>query len=148
MISGGAIYGNRWPRKLRSFLNRHVSQLRKVPVWFFSSGPLDDPAAREAIPATTQVAVLAERVGAKDHVTFGGRLEANATGFPASAMAKRKSGDWRNPGRIREWAAKLASEIPTATPARRSTIPHIPFGGCWLMGSWDGLRVRRSWPLF
>ena len=50
VIVGGALYGNRWPRKMRSFVNRHERQLRKVPVWFFSSGPLDDSADREAIP--------------------------------------------------------------------------------------------------
>jgi menaquinone-dependent protoporphyrinogen oxidase len=71
VIIGGALYGNRGPRKLRSFVNRHIRQLRKVLVWFFSSGPLDDRADRETIPATTQVAALAERVGAKGHVTAG-----------------------------------------------------------------------------
>jgi menaquinone-dependent protoporphyrinogen oxidase len=118
VIIGGALYANRWPGKLRSFVNRHLKQLRKVPVWFFSSGPLDDSADRQAIPATAQVAVLAERVGAKGHVTFGGRLERGATGFPASAMAKKKSGDWRNPESIRAWAAELAAEIPNAKPGK------------------------------
>jgi menaquinone-dependent protoporphyrinogen oxidase len=70
VIVGGALYANRWPRKLGRFVNRHAKQLRKVPVWFFSSGPLDDSADCEDIPATTQVADLAERVGAKSHVTF------------------------------------------------------------------------------
>jgi menaquinone-dependent protoporphyrinogen oxidase len=52
-------------------VNRHVSRLRTLPVWFFSSGPLDDSADRDEIPAPAQVAVLAERIGAKGHVTFG-----------------------------------------------------------------------------
>lgn len=127
MIVGGALYGNRWPRKLRGFVNRHVKQLRNVPVWFFSSGPLDDSADHETIPATTQVAVLAERVGAKAHVTLGGRLKRDASGFPASAMAKTKSGDWRNPGRIRAWASKLAIEIPKATPGKPMEHPARSF---------------------
>lgn len=116
VIVGGALYANRWPRNVRRFVNGHVEQLRKVPVWFFSSGPLDDSADHEDIPATMQVTVLAERAGAKGHITFGGRLEPNAKGFPASAMAKTKSGDWRNPERIRAWAAKLAAELPHARP--------------------------------
>lgn len=118
VIIGGALYANHWPHKLRTFVSRHVAQLRKVPVWFFSSGPLGDAADDQAIPAPTQVAILAERIGAKGHVTFGGRLAPDATGFPASAMARKKSGDWRNPNRIREWAAELAAQIPTATPGR------------------------------
>jgi hypothetical protein len=36
-------------------VNHDVSQLRYVPAWFFSSGPLDDFAEREAISAATQV---------------------------------------------------------------------------------------------
>jgi menaquinone-dependent protoporphyrinogen oxidase len=116
VIVGGALYANRWPADLRRFVNRHGEQLRTVPVWLFSSGPLDDSADHGDIPPTRQVAVLAERIGAKGHVTFGGRLERDATGFPASAMAKTSSGDWRNPERIRAWAAALAAELPTATP--------------------------------
>jgi menaquinone-dependent protoporphyrinogen oxidase len=116
VIIGSALYSNRWTAGAIRFVNRHIHQLRKVPVWFFSSGPLDDSADHEDIPATRQVAVLAERVGAQGHVTFGGRLESDAKGFPASAMAKTKSGDWRNPERIRTWADELARELPCATP--------------------------------
>jgi hypothetical protein len=31
-------------------------------------------------------------------------------------MAKKKSGDWRNPERIRAWASELASALPNASP--------------------------------
>lgn len=116
VIVGGALYANRWPANVRRFVNRHIGQLRKVPVWFFSSGPLDDTAEHEDIAATNQVGVLAERVGAKGHVTFGGRLEPTTKGFPAAAMAKTHSGDWRNPDRVRAWAAELSASLPSATP--------------------------------
>jgi menaquinone-dependent protoporphyrinogen oxidase len=116
VIVGGALYGNRWLGPARRFVSRHVAHLRQVPVWFFSSGPLDESADQKDIPPTFEVAVLAERVGANGHITFGGRLESGAKGFPASAMAKKKSGDWRNPERVRAWAAKLAHELPSARP--------------------------------
>lgn len=116
VLVGGALYANRWARSARRFVGRHVRELRRIPVWFFSSGPLDDSADRKEIPPPTEVAVLAERVGAKDHVTFGGRLEPDVKGFPASAMAKTKSGDWRNPDRIRAWATELANALPDALP--------------------------------
>ena len=38
-----------------------------------------------AIPPVPQVQELLERIGARGHVTFGGRLPADAKGFPASA---------------------------------------------------------------
>jgi menaquinone-dependent protoporphyrinogen oxidase len=116
VIVGGALYANRWAASARRFVGRHVKELRKVPVWLFSSGPLDDSAERGDIPATTQVAVLAERIGAQGHVTFGGRLAPDAKGFPASAMARKMSGDWRNPDRIRAWADGLSRALPEARP--------------------------------
>jgi hypothetical protein len=85
-------------------------------VWFFSSGPLDDSSDREEISPTLQVQTLMERVGAIGHVTFGGRLTSDAHGFPANAMAKKRSGDWRNLSRIRAWAAEIARLLPTARP--------------------------------
>jgi hypothetical protein len=57
-----------------------------------------------------------ERVGALGHATFGGRLAPDAQGFPASAMARRHSGDWRDPAQIREWATAISRLLPTARP--------------------------------
>jgi menaquinone-dependent protoporphyrinogen oxidase len=115
-IVGGALYANRWHRDARRFVSRRQRDLRRVPVWFFSSGPLDDSSDRGDIPPTLQVQTLMDRVGALGHATFGGRLAPNARGFPASAMAKKHSGDWRNLSRIRTWAVDIARGLPTARP--------------------------------
>jgi menaquinone-dependent protoporphyrinogen oxidase len=114
VIVGGALYMQRWHRAARRFVRRHARELSTVPTWFFSSGPLDDSAERSSIEPVPQVAALMARVGARDHVTFGGRLAHDARGFPASAMAKKHSGDWRNPERIRAWGDEIASALPTA----------------------------------
>lgn len=116
VILGGALYANRWHPSARRFVRLHERELRNVPVWLFSSGPLDDSADREVIQPPAQVQSLMDRLGAQGHVTFGGRLERDATGFPASAMAKQHSGDWRNPDRIRGWAADIARALPAARP--------------------------------
>jgi menaquinone-dependent protoporphyrinogen oxidase len=116
VVVGGALYANRWHPDARQFVNRHERELRRVPVWFFSSGPLDDSAEREAIAPTRPVRVLMDRVGATEHVTFGGRLAPDARGFPASAMAKEHAGDFRRPERIEAWASEIARALPTARP--------------------------------
>jgi menaquinone-dependent protoporphyrinogen oxidase len=131
-IVGGALYANRWPWSVRHFVMHHLRRLRAIPVWFFSSGPLDASADGQDIAPTSQVAVLAERVGAKGHVTFGGRLQADAKGFPAGAMAKTKSGDWRNPDRIRAWAGEIAAVLPTAAPGK--AVDH-PAGSVWRLAA-------------
>jgi menaquinone-dependent protoporphyrinogen oxidase len=115
-VIGGALYANRWHRDAYRFVSRNMEALRRIPVWLFSSGPLDDSADREEIPPAPLVGVLLERVGAQGHTTFGGRLDPDATGFIAASMAKKLSGDWRNPERIRAWAANVADAIPTARP--------------------------------
>ena len=117
VIVGGALYANRWHRHARRFVKRHAAVLRTRPVWLFSSGPLDDSASTTEIPPVPQVRKLADRVDARGHVTFGGRLAPDASGFPAGAMAKTHSGDWRDPARIRAWAGTVATELLPATHA-------------------------------
>jgi menaquinone-dependent protoporphyrinogen oxidase len=111
VIVGGALYNHRWHRHARRFVKRHAELLRTRPVWLFSSGPLDDSAATGEIEPIAQVQRLLGRVGARGHVTFGGRLAPDAKGFPASSMAKTRAGDWRDPERIRSWAATVAQEL-------------------------------------
>jgi menaquinone-dependent protoporphyrinogen oxidase len=94
VVLGGALYASRWHRAARRFVRRHAAELRRLPVYFFSSGPLDDSAAKGDSQPVKSVAALMDRVGARGHVTFGGRLSQHARGFPASAMAKRNAGDW------------------------------------------------------
>jgi len=122
-IVGGALYANRWHPDARRFVNRQEGRLRAVAVWFFSSGPLDTSAERQTIPPTRQVRILMDRVGAQGHVTFGGRLTPDARGFPARAMAKKHSGDWRRPELIRAWASDVARALPTARPGVATTPP-------------------------
>ena len=134
VVVGGALYANRWHRAARRFVTRREKDLRSVPVWFFSSGPLDDSADRQVIPPTRQVEILMERVGAQGHVTFGGRLLPGARGFPASAMAKKRAGDWRRPDRIRSWAIDIARALPTARPGVVIAQPGRSLPRLWLHG--------------
>lgn len=121
-IIGGALYANRWHRDARRLVTRHQAALQRIPVWLFSSGPLDGSAARAPIAPVTEVAVLMERIGAAGHATFGGRLEPDVTGWMAHAMARHHSGDWRDPAQIRAWAIDVAAQLSTARP--RAPIVH------------------------
>jgi menaquinone-dependent protoporphyrinogen oxidase len=111
VVIGGSLYAGHWSRSAQRLVKRHASDLETVPVWMFSSGPLDDTALDSEIPPVAHVAELIERVGARGHATFGGRLLPDATGFPASAMAKTMSGDWRDPDRIFTWAERIVRDI-------------------------------------
>jgi menaquinone-dependent protoporphyrinogen oxidase len=111
VIVGGGLYASRWHRAARRFAKRQASQLRQRPTYFFSSGPLDDSADRGEIPPVKSVRALMARTGARGHVTFGGRLAPDAKGFPASAMAKKQAGDWRDPAQVRQWTQAIAAQL-------------------------------------
>ena len=49
-IVGGAVYANRWHRDARRLVARHIADLRRIPVWLFSSGPLDASATSCSAP--------------------------------------------------------------------------------------------------
>lgn len=111
VVVGGALYAMRWHKDARGFVKRNAAVLRTKPVWLFSDGPLDDSAAQREIPPVKGVQKLMDRVGARGHATFGGRLPADARGFPASAMAKEHAGDWRDMDQIRTWADQVAAAL-------------------------------------
>ena len=55
-----------------------------------------------------------ERLGAREHVVFGGRLPLEPAGFVEKAMVNEtppEQRDLRNWDEIREWAAKIAREV-------------------------------------
>lgn len=111
IVVGGALYASHWHPDARRFVRRFATELHQRPVYFFSSGPLDDSARTQEIPPTKQVAGLMEQVGARGHVTFGGRLTPGAHGLVAHAMAKQHSGDWRNDQQVREFATRMVNEL-------------------------------------
>jgi menaquinone-dependent protoporphyrinogen oxidase len=50
-------------------------------------------------------------IGARGHVTVGGRLEPDAKGFPASAMAKKNAGDWRDREQVHAWITSIIEDL-------------------------------------
>ena len=123
IVIGGALYAHRWVGEVTRFVRRHERILRTKSVWLFSSGPLDDSASTQHVPTVPQVAALMTRIGARGHMTFGGRLEPDASGFVAGAMAKNHAGDWRDWRRIRDWSHYLAAEIEKARPIALAPRP-------------------------
>jgi menaquinone-dependent protoporphyrinogen oxidase len=116
VVVGGALYAYRWHRAARRFVRRHAAEIRQRPSYFFSSGPLDDSATRGDIPPVKGVKALMEKTGVREHATFGGRLTPDAKGFPASAMAKKLAGDWRDPEQVQQWTHTIASRLRGEVP--------------------------------
>ena len=116
VVLGSAVYMNRWRKDAIRFLKQHRIDLAGRTVWLFQSGPLDDENAPAELPR--KVRALAAEVGARPHLTFGGRLSADATGFVAGRMASRgMAGDFRDFEQIRRFAEGIAQELRRATAA-------------------------------
>jgi menaquinone-dependent protoporphyrinogen oxidase len=111
VVLAGALYAFRWHRDARRFAKRFASALRQRPVWLVSSGPLDNSAATKEIPPVKQVVRAMASTGARGHLTIGGRLEPDAKGFPASAMAKKSAGDWRDRDQIHRWVTSVVADL-------------------------------------
>ncbi len=129
VVVGGALYAGRWHRDAARFVSRHLAALRARPVWLFSSGPLDGSAADHDIPPVRRVAAVMAQVGARGHVTFGGRLAPDATGFVASRMAPQHAGDWRDRVQVARWADHVAGAITWDHGGRAQAMapdPHWP----------------------
>lgn len=122
VVLGSAVYIKRWRGDSRRFLRRHRRALAKLPFWVFSSGPVGDPA--EDRPEWTEppkIVAAAERLGARGHVVFGGRLPADPKGKIERAMVigvPAEFRDRRDWDEIRAWAKTVARELSAAAPQR------------------------------
>lgn len=105
VIVGGALYTLRWHKDARQFVKRHRRSLTGLPVWLFSSGPLDDRALRDEIPPVRWVQKAMLDLGARGHLTFGGRNLKKQGSLPI--------GDWRDPDQVTDWGKRIAEELRT-----------------------------------
>lgn len=118
VVVGGALYNNHWHSDASDFVNRYASALRELPVWFFSSGPLDDSARSGALAPVAQVRDLARKFDIRGHMTFGGVLEHRAGGRLSAFLSYGEVGDWRDPNQVVQWAERIVAQLGEA----RTTI--------------------------
>ncbi|MFI2752188.1 flavodoxin domain-containing protein [Cellulomonas sp. P22] len=111
VIVAGALYAGRWHKDARKLVKRQAERLSELPVWLVATGPLDASAEEGQISPVPHVREAAARIGARGVQTFGGRLEPDAKGFPASAMAKTKAGDWRDAEHVARWVDEVDGQL-------------------------------------
>jgi menaquinone-dependent protoporphyrinogen oxidase len=109
---GAAVYLLRWHPDVLVFLHAHERALATRHVWLFESGPLDDLPETRVRELPSPVAVLADRILIRGHVTFGGCLRPETEGVLEQLMAVGGLvGDYREWDRVRAWAGDIALEI-------------------------------------
>ena len=112
-IIGSAVYAGRWAREGRALIGRLTPVPQGLPVWLFSSGPLGDDGAREALPLST-VDELVASTGAQEHRIFAGRLDRGRLSLAERAVAKAvhaPEGDFRDWHEVEAWADTIAATL-------------------------------------
>jgi menaquinone-dependent protoporphyrinogen oxidase len=123
VVLGSAVYIKRWRGDARRFLRKHGKELSRRPFWVFSSGPVGEPRAdEEGSPwlEPPRIVEKVERLGAREHVVFGGRVPTEPHGPAQRAMVENTPPEYRdrrNWDEIRAWAARVASELHATVPS-------------------------------
>jgi menaquinone-dependent protoporphyrinogen oxidase len=111
VIVGGALYNNRWHPAAFDFVARFRGTLRTLPVWFFSSGPLDDSARSGDLAPIPQVRDLARMIDIRSHMTFGGVLERKRRGPLGGLLAYGPVGDFRDLHQVEAWVERVIRQL-------------------------------------
>ncbi len=116
-VLGSAVYVGRMALGMRDLVDRQAGQLRARPVWLFWSGPVNDPPSTTVTP--DDVRSVADAIGARDVRMFPGRLERdelNISERALVALVRAEQGDFRDLDDVRQWAARIATELRAGTP--------------------------------
>ncbi|GIG29346.1 flavodoxin [Cellulomonas marina] len=112
VVLGSAVYLAHWVPVARELAARLADELRERPVWLFSSGLATQPAASANSPH--ELAELRERIGARGHRSFRGRLDRSLLSFAERAViagGRAREGDHRDFAAVEAWAAGIADEL-------------------------------------
>lgn len=122
VVLGSAVYVGRWLEPARQYAAAHVTDLRRRPVWLFSSGPIGEPPFPPDEPH--DVGSLMQLTGARIHRVFPGRLEKSRLSVGERAMVtamRAPVGDFRDWDAVRDWGGEIAAEVVRLTSA--SALP-------------------------
>jgi menaquinone-dependent protoporphyrinogen oxidase len=114
-VLGSAVYRGRSRPDAIRLLRR--PQLKAREVWLFSSGPVGedkgDPEQLEKWTKPPRVREIAESIGVREHVVFGGMVAEDA-GFIRKKMARNippELRDRRERHQIEAWAQTIATAL-------------------------------------
>jgi menaquinone-dependent protoporphyrinogen oxidase len=117
VVLGSAVYAGMWLKAAREAVDRLGPDLRGLPVWLFSSGPLGDPPMRyQEADVSEYMAVT----GALEHRIFPGALDLHKLMYSERLIVRAlhaPAGDFRDPRAVREWADHIAAHL-RARPRR------------------------------
>jgi menaquinone-dependent protoporphyrinogen oxidase len=118
VVLGSAVYTAHWLPAARDMAARFADDLNHRAVWMFSSGLATQPAASANSPH--ELLALMQRIGARGHRSFAGRLLRSELAFAERALiagARAKEGDHRDFQAVAVWAQQIAQQLTELSPA-------------------------------
>lgn len=113
LVLGSAVYMGRWLKSARRLVDRETEYLESIPVWLFSSGPVDDNKESDGTRAVP-TAKVASATWAQDHHTFGGKLDRAELSWRERLVASAvhaADGDHRSSSDINAWAEEICGSL-------------------------------------
>ncbi len=113
VVLGSAVYAGRWLASARKFIQKHEQELFLMPVWLFSSGPLDP---KDAPKDKEYVRLEQSALDLKpiEHKIFSGKLDKSNLNLAEKAIigvVKAEEGDYRDYDEIGKWAKLIAAHL-------------------------------------
>lgn len=112
VVLGSAIYMSQWLEPARDLVARLGPELRRLPIWMFSSGPVGFESV--PAPARTRIHHLLEAVEPIDYQVFSGSLDRALLSLrerSITRMAGVPDGDFRDWDAIRSWGRSIAGTL-------------------------------------
>lgn len=112
VVLGSAIYMSQWLEPARDLVARLGDELRRLPVWMFSSGPVGSQAV--PAPATARIHGLLEAVEPLDYQVFSGVVDRSVLSLRERSVVRMvgaDEGDFRDWAAIRDWARAIAGTL-------------------------------------
>jgi len=117
VVLGSAVYNGRWLPEARELAQRAATPLSRRPVWLLSSG-LAATLPASVAKSSTEMRDLGERIAAREHRKFAGRLNRSVLSFAERtiiAAARGRDGDYRDLDAVGDWARSIAAELENAS---------------------------------
>ena len=118
VVIGSAVHASHWLDDATRFVYRHQDELKRLPVWLFSSGPVGDRAVQAPQPDPKEVSAFRVLLAPRDHRVFAGAYDRETADFSHSGLIERTlvkrllpEGDWRDWEAIDSWADGIAAAL-------------------------------------
>jgi menaquinone-dependent protoporphyrinogen oxidase len=112
VVLGSAVYMSQWLEPARSLVSRLGRELRLLPVWMFSSGPVGGDVRVSS--ATPRIHPLLDEVQPLDYRVFAGVVDRSVLSLRERSIVRMvgaTEGDYRDWDAITSWARAIAETL-------------------------------------